>query len=212
VTEGPKPFVFDEMGEAKRFAPATERNREPIIAVLADILPPTGTVLEVASGTGEHIVQFAASFSHLTWLPSDYDEIGLASIKAWIAESGQTNVRSPVQIDASAADWPIVSTDAILCINMIHIAPWAATEGLFAAASRLLVPDAMLFLYGAYRENNVLTAESNEAFDRSLKERNPEWGLRLLDDVLALATRNCFRLTDRIEMPANNLSLVFRKN
>jgi SAM-dependent methyltransferase len=211
VTERPTPFVFDEMGEAKRFAPATQRNGEPIIAVLADFLPTTGRVLEVASGTGEHIVHFATAFPKLQWQPSDYDAAGLASIAAWTADSGCNNILPPLQIDASAPNWPIEKADAIICINMIHIAPWAAAEGLFAAASRLLRSDGLLYLYGPYRETDVQTAESNEMFDRSLKERNADWGLRLLGDVVELAANNGFRLTGRIAMPANNLSLVFRK-
>jgi Protein of unknown function (DUF938) len=211
VTDGPTPFVFDETGEAKRFAPATQRNREPIIAVLADILPSIGTVLEVASGTGEHIVEFAAAFPHLQWQPSDYDATGLASIVAWTAESGCDNILPPLHIDASASDWPIAATDAIICINMIHIAPWAAAEGLFAAASSLLPSDGLLYLYGPYLESEVPTAESNDMFDHSLKERNAEWGLRPLDDVVELAVRNGLRLTSRIDMPANNLSLVFHR-
>jgi Protein of unknown function (DUF938) len=211
VTDKPTPFAFDETGEAKRFAPATLRNREAISAVLADILPPSGTVLEVASGTGEHIVHFAAAFPHLQWQPSDYDIAGLASIAAWTAESGSANISPPIRIDATAPDWPLAAADAILCINMIHIAPWAAAEGLFSGAGGMLAADAPLFLYGPFRETAVVTAESNEAFDRSLKERNAEWGLRLVDDVVAAANTNGFELAKRIAMPANNLSLVFSK-
>jgi hypothetical protein len=212
VTEAPKPFIFDATGEAKRFAPATQRNREAIAAVLADILPTCGTVLEIASGTGEHIVHFAAAFSQLSWQPSDYDIAGLASIAAWIAESSLTNILTPVQIDASAPTWPITEADAIICINMVHIAPWAAVEGLFAGAVRLLTIGAPLYLYGPYREAGIATAESNEAFDVSLKARNPDWGLRHLDDIDALAARHGFIRDRRVAMPANNLSLVFRRN
>lgn len=210
MTGGPKPFVFDEMGEAKLFAPATLRNREVIVDVLRDILPDSGTVLEIASGTGEHILHFAAAFPHLSWQPSDYDATGLASIAAWTAESGLANIRPPIQIDATAPEWPLAAVDAVLCINMIHIAPWAATKGLFAGAARLL-PKGPLFLYGPYQEADRPTAESNQAFDRSLKERNPEWGLRLLDDVEAVANAQGFALANRISMPANNLSLEFRR-
>jgi hypothetical protein len=212
VTEGPKPFIFDATGEAKRFAPATQRNREAIAAVLVDILPTCGTVLEIASGTGEHSVHFAAAFSQLSWQPSDYDIAGLASIAAWIAESGLTNILPPVQIDASAPTWPIREADAIICINMVHIAPWAAVEGLFAGAARLLAIGAPLYLYGPYREAGIATAESNQAFDVSLKARNPDWGLRHLDDIDALAESHGFVRDRRVAMPANNLSLVFRRN
>jgi SAM-dependent methyltransferase len=211
VNGKPTPFVFEPTGEAKRFAPATERNRDAIVAILRDVLPATGTVLEIASGTGEHIVRFAEVFSHLSWQPSDYDAAGLASIAAWSAESGRANILSPVQIDATTAIWPVEKVDAILCINMIHIAPWVAAKGLFAGAGRLLRPDAPLYLYGPYREAGVPTAESNEAFDASLKSRNPAWGLRQVEDVAALAAENGFALDRRSEMPANNLSLVFRK-
>ncbi len=207
----PKPFVFDDNGEAKRFAPATQRNRDAIVAVLRDVLPTSGTVLEIASGTGEHIVHFAAVFPHLHWQPSDYDPAGMASIAAWSAESGLSNIASPLQIDTTAANWPIDRADAVLCINMIHIAPWAATEGLFAGSARLLERKRHLFLYGPYREADRPTAESNEAFDRSLKERNPDWGLRHLNDVEAVANANGFALAHRVSMPANNLSLEFRR-
>jgi SAM-dependent methyltransferase len=209
VTDGP--FVFEPTGEAKRFAPATVRNREAIVAVLRDVLPDRGTVLEIASGTGEHIVHFARAFPHLHWQPSDYDAAGLASIAAWSAESGLGNILPPVGIDASAMDWPVAEADAVLCINMIHIAPWSATEGLMAGAGRLLSTGGVLYLYGPYREASVPTAESNEAFDASLKLRNPLWGLRQLEDVTALALQYGLALERRIAMPANNLSLVFRQ-
>ena len=205
------PFVFDDGDDARRFAPAAQRNRDHIVEVLRGELPESGTVLEIASGTGEHIVHFAAAFPHLCWQPSDYDPAGLASIAAWIAETGLDNIAAPLQIDASAACWPIFDVDAIICINMVHIAPWRATSGLFAGAAQTLPLDGFLYLYGPYREAAVATAESNEAFDASLKERNPEWGLRQLDDMVALAQVHGFRLGTRITMPANNLSLVFRK-
>lgn len=211
MNDGPKPFVFDETGEVKRFAPATQRNKDHIVEVLRDVLSAQGLVLEIASGTGEHIVHFAGAFPHLLWQPSDYDEAGLTSIAAWAGEAGLENVLHPVRIDASVAEWPVERADAILCINMIHIAPWTATEGLFAGAARLLAADAPLILYGPYREAGVVTAESNEAFDASLKARNPSWGLRHLDDMLALAKQDGFTLEKRVAMPANNLTLVFRK-
>jgi hypothetical protein len=209
--ERPTPFLFTDSIEAKRFAPATQRNREAISAVLAEILPKSGTVLEVASGTGEHIVHFAAAFPHLRWQPSDFDEAGLASIAAWARESGLSNILKPVCIDASAAVWPVEQAEAMLCINMVHIAPWAATEGLFAYGARMLPEGAPLYLYGPYREAGVPTAESNEAFDASLKARDPQWGLRRVEDMITLATAHGFLLDQRVAMPANNLSLVFRK-
>jgi hypothetical protein len=211
VNDKAQPFVFDETGEARRFAPATQRNRDAIVEVLRDILPHSGTVLEIASGTGEHVVHFAACFPPLTWQPSDHDAAGLASIAAWSAESGLGNILPPVAIDASAADWRVGSVDAILCINMVHIAPWAATDGLFAGAARLLAVGSPLYLYGPYREAGVPTAESNEAFDASLKARDPAWGLRMVEDVATLGAQHGFVFERRMAMPANNLSLLFRK-
>jgi hypothetical protein len=211
VTGGSAPFVFEPTGEAKRFAPATVRNRDAIAAVLAEVLPQTGAVLEIASGTGEHIVHFAGIFSKLSWQPSDQEAAGLASISAWTAESGLSNIRQPVRIDASEGEWPAVAANAILCINMLHIAPWTAAQGLFAGAARLLSTGEPLYLYGPFREVGVPTAESNETFDASLKSRNPTWGLRQLEDVVALAEKNGLELERRIGMPANNLSLVFRR-
>jgi SAM-dependent methyltransferase len=193
-----------------RHAPATTRNREPILAVLRDTLPPSGLILEIASGTGEHVRFFAEALPALDWQPSDPDPDALASIAAW--SEGVPNIRPPLQLDASSPDWPIKRADAILCINMVHISPWAAAEGLFAGAARLLVPDAPLYLYGPYRRADVPTAPSNEAFDLSLKSRNPEWGLRRLEDVTALAERCGFRFDLLAEMPANNVSVVFRRS
>ncbi len=207
----PKPFVFEDTGEAKRHAPATQRNRDAIADVLRDILPRQGTVLEIASGTGEHMVHFAERFPQLTWQPSDYDAAGLASIAAWSAEAALANILPPVQLDASAPVWPVTNVDAILCINMVHIAPWSATVGLMAGSGRVLPRDGLLYLYGPYREHGVPTAPSNEDFDLSLKSRNPDWGLRSLEDVTALASEHGLIREARISMQANNLSLVFRK-
>ena len=207
----PKPFVFDEGGEAKRYAPATERNRDAICDILRAHLPQRGTVLEIASGTGEHIVQFARIFADLEFQPSDPDPAALTSIAAWSAEAELRNLCSPIQIDASAPLWPIPAADAILCINMVHISPWAATEGLLAGAGRLLPADGILYLYGPYFEDAIDAAPSNLAFDQSLKSRNPEWGIRRREDVEALGAKHGLALSARYEMPANNLSLIFRK-
>ena len=192
-----------------RHAPATARNREPILAVLRDILPAAGLILEIASGTGEHVRFFAESFPQLEWQPSDPDPDALSSIAAW--SEGVPNIRPPLQLDARDPDWPIAAADAMLCINMVHISPWAATEGLFAGAARLLPPGAPLYLYGPYRRAGVTTAPSNEAFDQSLKARNPEWGLRHLEEVIAAAGRAGLRFDRLVEMPANNLSVIFRR-
>lgn len=195
----------------KSHAPATERNRDPIAAVLRDVLPASGMVLEVASGTGEHAAYFARLFPNLLWQPSDPDPDAIASIAAWRAEAGCGNLREPVVLDAASGHWPIDHADAILCINMVHISPWAATLGLIHGASRLLALGAPLILYGPYRRAEVPTAPSNEAFDFSLRSRNPDWGLRALEDVQAEAEAKDLRFEDLVEMPANNLSLIFRR-
>lgn len=205
------PWTLGDGGnDAKRHAPATLRNRDAIVAVLAEWLPPAGTVLEVASGSGEHIVHFAAAFPHLDWQPSDPDPDALTSIAAWSAEAGLANLAPPLMLDAASPDWPPASADALLCINMVHISPWSATPGLFAGAARLLPAGAPLILYGPYVEADVPTAESNLVFDASLRARNPEWGLRDTADVKAAATTAGFALTERRAMPANNLMLLFR--
>lgn len=191
--------------------PATERNRDAILDVLSGALPATGLVLEIASGSGEHIVHFARAFPRLTFQPSDPEDAALQSIGAWTEDTGAANVLPPVMLDAAADGWPIATADAILCINMIHISPWRATEGLFRNASKLLREGSPLYLYGPYRRANVITAPSNEAFDASLKARNPEWGLRDLETVAALARTEGFSAPAIIEMPANNLSVVFRR-
>lgn len=193
----------------RRHAPATARNREPIAAVLAEALPARGLVLEVASGSGEHAAFFAERFPDLSWQPSDPDADALASIADWCG--GLANVLPPVALDAAEAAWPIGAADAILCVNMVHISPWEATLGLMAGAGRLLATGAPLILYGPYRQRGVATAESNEAFDVSLKNRNPAWGLRHLEEVSAAAAARRLLLERIVAMPANNLSLVFRR-
>ena len=195
----------------KRYAPATERNREPILAVLREVLPARGLVLEVASGTGEHAVHFASALPDLLFQPSDPEPASIASIEAWRAEAGLANLLPPLALDASAPEWPLDAADAILCINMVHISPWAATEGLMRGAGRLLGEGSPLILYGPYRRADVPTAPSNEAFDRSLKARDPEWGLRDLERVAAEAEANGLRFERFYEMPANNLTLLFRR-
>lgn len=195
----------------KRHAPATLRNRDAIAAVLADWLPETGTVLEVASGSGEHVVHFAAAFSHLDWQPSDPDPAGLTSIAAYRAEAGLANIAPPLALDASASEWPVDNAGAVLCINMVHISPWEATLGLFAGAARLLASGAPLILYGPYIEPDIPTAASNLAFDASLRVRNPAWGLRDTDTVGRAAAEAGFAFAERRAMPANNLMLLFRR-
>lgn len=197
--------------DAKRYAPATERNRVPIRDVLARVLPARGLALEIASGTGEHAAFFAREFPALDWQPSDPDAANRASIAAWRDAAGLANLRPPVPLDATAADWGVAAADAVLCINMIHIAPWAAAAGLAAGAGRLLPPGGLLFLYGPFKRGGRHTAPSNEAFDESLRRQNPDWGVRDLDAVAALAGEHGFALAETVAMPANNLSLVFRR-
>jgi len=199
------------MTDPRRSAPAAARNRAPILAVLDTVLPATGLVLEVASGTGEHIVHFAASHPALLWQPSDPDAAARASIAAWSAASGLANIRPPLALDAASPDWPIERADAVIAINMVHISPWAATVGLFAGAARLLATGAPLCLYGPYLRAGVPTAPSNLAFDADLKARNPAWGLRDLDTMRETAEQAGFALETVREMPANNLSLIFRR-
>lgn len=190
----------------RRHAPATERNRDPIAAVLADELPPTGIVLEVASGTGEHCAFFAERFPALDWQPSDPDGESRDSIADWCAEL--VNVRPPLALDA-AADWPELHADAILCINMVHISPWAATLGLMTGAARLLARGTALILYGPFRQKDVPLAPSNAQFETWLKGLSPDYGLRFVEEVAEAAEG--FAL-ERVEaMPANNLILVFRR-
>ncbi len=206
-----QPFVFEGDGEAKRFAPATERNRDAIASVLAEVLPASGLVLEIASGTGEHIVHFARAFPALEWQPSDPDPTGLGSIAAWTVESALGNIRPPLRIDATAPGWSVARADALLCINMVHIAPWAATPGLFEGATRVLSSGAPLMLYGPFRQKDRPLAPSNADFDESLKARDPEWGLRDVEAVAAEAVLRGFVLERIVPMPANNLSVIFRR-
>lgn len=193
-------------------APAAARNRDPILAVLREVLPATGTVLEIAAGTGEHAVHFAAALPHLFWQPTDPDEHARASIAAHATAAGLANMLPALALDASAAVWPVDHADAIVSINMIHIAPWHATEGLMAGAASLLPRGAPLYLYGPYRVLGEHTVPSNAAFDESLRARNPAWGVRDLDQVVALAAARGLRLERTVAMPANNLSVVFRRN
>lgn len=197
--------------DSRQFAPATQRNREPILAVLREVLPAQGLVLEVASGSGEHAVHFAGAFPNLTFQPSDPDPAALASIDAWAAESALPNLRPAIRIDATAPRWPVTQADAILCINMVHISPWTATEGLIRQAAQLLPAGGVLYLYGPYRQSDVPLAASNAVFDDSLRRRNPKWGLRELDAVAELARAAGFGAPQVTAMPANNLSVVFRR-
>ena len=197
-------------------APSAQRNRGPILDVLRASLPERGSVLEIASGTGEHVVWFAAALPGLVFQPSDPDAAARASIEARIAQTRLPNVRAPLALDASAAHWSLPSEVAeslvaILCINMIHIAPWPATLGLMRGAGRLLRAGGVLYLYGAYKRSGRHTAPSNEAFDRSLRAQDPLWGVRNLEDVVAEAAAQELDLAEVVEMPANNLSVLLRR-
>jgi len=195
-----------------RVSPSTARNRDPILRALRPFLPQEGLILEIAAGAGEHAVQFAAAFPGLRWQPTDDDPEALASIAAWRDQAALPNLLAPLKLDASHPDnWPVDRADGMVNINMIHISPWSAAQGLMVGAGRLLPVGGALFLYGPYIERDVPTAPSNLDFDQSLKSRNPGWGLRHLDDVTALAQKHGLTLVERIAMPANNLSLVFRK-
>lgn len=189
--------------------PATRRNREPIRLALQDILPISGTVLEIASGSGEHAAYFAGAFPRLKWQPSERDSTLRASISAHADAAGVTNVAPPLTIDVARQPWPIAAADAVICINMIHIAPPSSCAGLFSGARPILPAGAPIYLYGPFMRNGRHTAASNAAFDRSLRAQDPSWGIRDLDDVAAAAEG--YALDRVIEMPANNLSVVFRK-
>jgi hypothetical protein len=193
-------------------SPATARNKDHILAVLRQHLPSTGLVLEIAAGAGEHALHMATHLPGLTWQPTDPDPQALASIAAW-REQGPPNLLPPLELDAARPEtWPVQSADAVVCINMIHISPWAATEGLFAGTDRVLPAEGVLVTYGPYLEDAVDTAPSNLAFDASLKSRNPAWGIRRREDLEALAAAHDLALHARIALPANNLSLVFRRS
>jgi SAM-dependent methyltransferase len=197
--------------DARRSAPAADRNKDPILAVLRRVLPARGVVLEIASGTGQHVVHFAAALPSLTWQPSEPDARLHGSIAGWAADAGLTNVRPPLRLDVCADEWPLDRADAILCINMIHIAPWEATLALMRGAERLLGPGGVLFLYGPYRRFGAHTAPSNEAFDASLRASNPAWGVRDMETVVEAAAEHGFVLSEVVAMPANNFSVVLTK-
>src|SRR6478672_11631632 len=200
------------MRDDRQHAPATLRNRDFILDVLRDVLPTTGVILEIASGSGEHVIHFARNLPSLVFQPSDPEPDALRSISAWVAAADVENVRAPIVLDASQSPWPIASAKGIICINMVHISPWDATVGLIRGAAAILPPGSPLYLYGPYKRKGFATAPSNEAFDRNLRDRNPTWGLRDLEDVVAIAQSVGFSVPTVTEMPANNLSVVFRRH
>lgn len=198
--------------DARLDFPATRRNRDAILGVLARNLPREGMVLEIGSGSGQHISYFAHRMPHLAWQPSDPDPRYRASIAAWIEalDLGEA-VHPPLDLASTDTPWPVIGVAAVFCVNMIHIAPWGACLGLMENAARVLPENGLLFLYGPFMIGGRHTAPSNEAFDAGLREQNPEWGVRDLDDVALEARRNELQLVETVQMPANNLSAIFRK-
>jgi cyclopropane fatty-acyl-phospholipid synthase-like methyltransferase len=213
----PKPIALEERtqdADARLRSPSAARNREPILAVLTRVLAQGAKVLEIGSGTGEHAVHFVTARPDLDWRPSELDPASRASIAAWAAAEGLATIAAPIVIDTRETTWGVEADapfDAVVSINMIHIAPWEAGLGLLAGAGRLLKPGGVLFLYGPFMRGGVHTAPSNEAFDQSLKSRDPGWGVRDVDDVAREAGAHGLALEEVVAMPANNLSVVFRK-
>ncbi|CAE6715234.1 hypothetical protein R69927_04813 [Paraburkholderia domus] len=206
--------MTDSHPALRQHSPSAERNREPILAVLREVLPAAGRVLEIASGTGQHAICFAGALPGLDWQTSDLDADARASIAAWIAHKGLTNVRAPLALDVHQPDWgvnPLDKLDAVVCINMIHISPWSATQALFAGASRHLAVGGVLYLYGPYKRGGAQTSPSNDAFDQQLRSRDLAWGVRDMEAVVALGASVGLVCDEPIAMPANNFSLVFRK-
>ncbi len=217
---------MNEFLDARQYAPATQRNREAILEVLLQVLPPTGTVLEVSSGTGEHAVFFAPQLIRHKWIPSDPNPLARASIAAWREYCPADNLYPPIALDVCDPVWAIEQKErpeslqsidlkrdpivAIVNINMIHIAPWSACLGLLAGAGRILPPSGILYLYGPFKQGGTHTAASNAAFDQSLQAQNPEWGVRDLDDVVTIAQKHHLSLIQTYTMPANNLSVIFQ--
>jgi SAM-dependent methyltransferase len=203
---------YESPGEGqRRSAPAALRNREPIAEVLRDWLPEHGLVLEVASGTGEHAIFFAEKFPALEWQPTDIHADAITSITAWRAEAGLPNVREPLLLDASSADWPVDRADAVLSINMVHISPWASALGLIEGAARLLPKGGPLILYGPWITDEVQTAPSNLEFDAQLRARDTSWGLRRVEEFAAAARERGLELQETRAMPANNRMLLLRR-
>lgn len=199
----------------RRRSPSAERNRDPILQVLTRVLPPAGTVLEIASGTGQHAIHFAAALPGITWQPSDKDADARDSVEAWQRDAALSNLAAPLTLDVHHMPWPLPSPSeplaAIVCVNMIHISPWTATQALFEGARQYLAPHGVLYLYGPYKRDGQHTAPSNAAFDTQLRTSDPRWGIRDLADVEALAQPMGLTLAEVVEMPANNLSVVFRR-
>jgi hypothetical protein len=201
-----------ETSDPRQHRPHVARNREPIRDVLKRVLPPLGLVLEIASGSGEHATYFAKELPSLVWQPTDPDAQALLSIAGHRDDAGAANLLAPLRLDVTSAHWPVERADAVMCCNMIHISPWAACEGLMAGAERVLPAGGILYLYGPYKIGGRHTAPSNAEFDAYLRNQNAAWGIRDLDEITALAKRHNFALVETVQMPANNLSVIFRRD
>ncbi|WP_306415760.1 DUF938 domain-containing protein [Thauera linaloolentis] len=205
----PPPFPMSD--DRRLFSPSTERNRGYILEVLRRVLPDTATVLEVGSGTGEHAVHFCTHIPGLRWQPTDGDRGAIGSITAWISHAGLSNIALPLELELHDETWPLQHADAVVAINVLHYSPWSSTAALFRGAARILPDDGVVYCYGPYRRGNAHTAASNAAFDEWLRSIDPRFGVRDLEAVEAEACRHGLRLDELVEMPANNLSLVFRR-
>jgi hypothetical protein len=203
--------TLSNLEEERLVSPSAERNKGPVAEVLKQALPDRGLVLEIGSGTGQHVVHFAKETPHLTWQPSERDAECRRSIELWIAAGGPANVLAPLRLDVGEQPWPIASAAAVVSLNMIHIAPWDAGMALIRGAAAILAPSAPLFLYGPFRRGASHTSPSNEAFDRQLRARDPAWGVRDLEEVARYAAAHGFEPPETHDMPANNLSVVLRK-
>ncbi len=197
--------------DARETAPAAERNKQPILDVLARVLPPRGRVLEIGSGTGQHVAHFAKALPALRFQPSEMDVQRHASIAAWVATGGLANVEPPLAIDVTERPWPVTAADAVLCINVVHISPWEATLALMAGAGAILPAGGVLVTYGPYMRGGAHTSQGNEDFDASLRARNPLWGVRDIDELVKAAGQEGLVLEEAVAMPANNFTLVWRK-
>lgn len=204
--------VGQKLEDGRWFTASVERNKGPILALLRRVFPRIGLVLEIGSGTGQHVIHFAKALPELTWQPSDPDKVFRESVRAWVAWEKLGNVRPPLDLEVCRLPWPVSEADAILCINMIHVAPWPATQALLSGARSVLARGGVLVLYGPYLRSGRHTAPSNEAFDAQLRANNPDWGLRDLDMVVELAAKTGFRLTQLVEMPANNFGVVLLRD
>jgi SAM-dependent methyltransferase len=202
----------EKQADGKWFTSSAERNKDPILAVLARVLPRRGVVLEIASGTGQHILHFANALPGLAWQPSDRDPELRESIALRVREEQLANVNRPINLDVTRLPWPLQTADAVVCINMIHVAPWSATLALLEGAKALLPTQHVLFLYGPYRRFGQHTSKSNEQFDSDLRAHDPEWGLRDLEAVSEAAASSGFVLAEVVEMPANNFSVIFKRS